>query len=169
VETQVNPHFHVPANAIVATAVFVCVVSLINIGSTVAFNAVLSLASTAMMGTYLIPIGMPYSRTAHCEQHANQDWTGCVTWRRLCHLPSPKCRWSLGRAGLPVNIIALTYSCWCFIWSFFPNAYQVTPQNFNWACVLFVGLMAFASLMYALNTRYEGPVVKVISAEQDSD
>jgi hypothetical protein len=67
----------VPANAIVATAVFVCIVSLINIGSTVAFNAVLSLASNAvclpmkltgfcdqstltkfqMMGTYLISIG----------------------------------------------------------------------------------------------------------------
>jgi len=148
----VNPHFHVPANAIVATAVFVCVVSLINIGSTVAFNAVLSLASTAMMGTYLISIG-------------------CVTWRRICHLPLPSCRWSLGRAGLPVNIIALTYSCWCFIWSFFPNAYQVTPENFNWACVLFVGLMGGASLMYIFHAKnvYEGPVVKVISAEQDSD
>jgi hypothetical protein len=66
----------VPANAIVATAVFVCIVSLINVGSTVAFNAVLSLASNAvclnsdeiftrsrmlttyqMMGTYLISIG----------------------------------------------------------------------------------------------------------------
>jgi hypothetical protein len=73
---QVNPHSHVPANAIVATAVFVCIVSLINISSTVAFNAVLSLASNAicinsdeisirprmlttyqMMGTYLISIG----------------------------------------------------------------------------------------------------------------
>jgi hypothetical protein len=38
----------VPANAIIATAVFVCIVSLINIGSTVAFNAVLSLASNAV-------------------------------------------------------------------------------------------------------------------------
>jgi choline transport protein len=94
-----------------------------------------------------------------------------VTWRRLCHLPLPKCRWSLGRAGLPVNIIALTYSCWCFIWSFFPNAYQVTPENFNWACVLFVGLMGLGSIMYVVHARhvYEGPVVKVISAEQDSD
>jgi amino acid transporter len=45
---QVNPRFHVPANAIVATAGFVCIVSLINIGSTVAFNAVLSLASNAV-------------------------------------------------------------------------------------------------------------------------
>lgn len=46
-----------PANAIIATTGFVFLVSLINIGSTVAFNAVLSLASTAMMGTYLISIG----------------------------------------------------------------------------------------------------------------
>jgi choline transport protein len=45
---KVNPRFHVPANAIVATAIFVCIVSLINIGSTVAFNAVLSLASNAV-------------------------------------------------------------------------------------------------------------------------
>jgi amino acid transporter len=71
-EIQVNPHFHVPANAIAATAVFVCVVSLINVGSTVAFNAVLSLASTAMMGTYLISIGMSCFQTAHCEQNADQ-------------------------------------------------------------------------------------------------
>lgn len=71
-EIQVNPHFHVPANAIAATAVFVCVVSLINVGSTVAFNAVLSLASTAMMGTYLISISMSCFQTAHCEQNADQ-------------------------------------------------------------------------------------------------
>lgn len=71
-EIQVNPHFHVPANAIAATAVFVCVVSLINVGSTVAFNAVLSLASTAMMGTYLISIGMSGFQTVHCEQNTDQ-------------------------------------------------------------------------------------------------
>lgn len=79
---KVSPHFHVPANAIIATAIFVCLVSLINVGSTVAFNAVLSLASNAvcmprattalrgseiltvsqMMGTYLISIGRQHSR-----------------------------------------------------------------------------------------------------------
>jgi hypothetical protein len=56
-DNQVDPKTRVPAHAILATAGFVCVVSLINVGSTVAFNAVLSLASTAMMGTYLISIG----------------------------------------------------------------------------------------------------------------
>lgn len=148
----VSPRFHVPVNAIVATMVFTFIVSLINIGSTVAFNAVLSLASNAMMGTYLISIG-------------------CVTYRRVCNLPLPKCRWSLGRAGLPVNMIALVYSCWCFVWSFFPNAYSVTPVNFNWACVLFVGLMGFASLMYIFHARhvYEGPVVRVVQPDSASD
>lgn len=56
-DKQVDPKTRVPAHAIIATAGFVCVVSLINVGSTVAFNAVLSLASTAMMGTYLLSIG----------------------------------------------------------------------------------------------------------------
>jgi choline transport protein len=100
---------------------------------------------------------------------ANRPFSGCVTYRRLYNLPLPKCRWSLGRAGLPVNIIALVYSCWCFIWSFFPNAYEVTPVNFNWACVLFVGLMGFATLMYIFHARhaYEGPVVKVITEDSE--
>ena len=92
-----------------------------------------------------------------------------MTYRRVCHLPLPKCRWSLGRAGLPVNVVALVYSCWCFVWSFFPNAYEVTPVNFNWACVLFVGLMGFATLMYIFHARhaYEGPVVKVITEDSE--
>lgn len=121
------------------------------------------------MGTYLISIGKE-KIVILCERNAAKcSLSGCVTYRRLYHLPLPKCRWSLGRAGLPVNIVALVYSCWCFIWSFFPNAYEVTPVNFNWACVLFVGLMGFATLMYIFHARhaYEGPVVKVITEDSE--
>lgn len=55
---QVDPKTRVPAHAIIVTAGFVCVVSLIEVRSTVPFNAILSLASTAMMGTYLLSIGI---------------------------------------------------------------------------------------------------------------
>ena len=122
-----------------------------------------------MMGTYLISIGKRALHTSHSSHNADNPPSGCVTYRRLYNLPLPKCRWSLGRAGLPVNIVALVYSCWCFIWSFFPNAYDVTPVNFNWACVLFVGLMGFATLMYIFHARhaYEGPVVKVITEDSE--
>jgi choline transport protein len=99
----------------------------------------------------------------------DQNSLGCVTYRRISSLPLPNCRWSLGRAGLPINIIALVYSIWCFVWSFFPNAYKITPVTFNWACVLFVGLMGFATLMYMFHARhtYEGPVVKVITEDSE--
>lgn len=101
-----------------------------------------------MMGTYLISIG-------------------CVAYRRITHLPLPRSRWSLGRIGIWVNCIALLYTSWAFVWSLFPNAYAVTPQNFNWASVLFVALMGIAAVLYWTHARhvYEGPVAKVVPLE----
>ena len=118
--------------------------ALINIGSTVAFNAMLSLSTVALMATYLVSVG-------------------CVMAKRLRGEPMPRCRWSLGRYGLPINILAMVYSCWSFFWSFWPNTYAVTAETFNWACVIFVGLMALSSVLYYVQARhvYDGPVVKV--------
>ena len=126
------------------TCGFTVVMSLINIGSTVAFNALLSLGTVALMATYVISIG-------------------CVTLKRLRRESLPDSRWTLGRWGLPINITAFLYSIWAFFWSFWPNSMHVTAVNFNWACVIFVGLMSISGLLYVLHARhvYEGPVVKV--------
>lgn len=142
---RVNPSSHIPVNSIIFTCLFTIVISLINIGSTVAFNAVLSLSCIALMATYSISIG-------------------CVFYKRM-NAPEtlPPARWSLGRAGVAVNIGALTYSAWSFFWSFWPNSHNINAQNFNWACVIFVGLMLISSVLYAVKARhiYEGPVAKV--------
>lgn len=118
--------------------------ALINIGSTVAFNAMLSLSTVALMATYVVSVG-------------------CVTLKRMSGEELPRCRWSLGRYGLIVNVVALVYACWSFFWSFWPNSHAVTVENFNWACVLFVGLMGLSCVLYLVQARhvYEGPVVKV--------
>ena len=118
--------------------------SLINIGSTVAFNAMISLSTTALMATYLISIG-------------------CLTLKRLRGLSLPHARWSLGRCGLTVNIIALVYACWAFFWSFWPNSYNPNAVNFNWASSLFVGMLMIAAAVFGLYARnhYQGPVVSV--------
>ena len=126
------------------TCMFTILMSLINIGSTVAFNAVLSLSVVALMATYAISIG-------------------CILLRRMQGEPFPPARWSLGRAGTPVNTVALVYISWAFFWSFWPNGFEPTLQTFNWAVVLFVGVMGIACLVYYLHARkyYEGPVAKV--------
>ena len=72
---------------------FTCCMSLLNLGSKVAFEAMLSLATVALMATYLISIS-------------------CVLRKRLDGEELPSARWSLGRYGLVVNIIALTYTSW---------------------------------------------------------
>ncbi|KAJ3493496.1 hypothetical protein NLG97_g4701 [Lecanicillium saksenae] len=140
----VHPTWHVPVNAVTFTCIFSMVLSLINIGSTVAFNAMLSLSTVALMGTYVICLG-------------------CMAYRRLRGEPLPRARWSLGRWGLPINIAALLYGCWSFFWSFWPNSYHINAENFNWACVLFVGLMGLSAILYYARARhiYQGPVVLI--------
>ncbi|KAK6437726.1 hypothetical protein LTR95_006082, partial [Oleoguttula sp. CCFEE 5521] len=97
---------------------FTCVISLINIGSTAAFNALLSLSTVALMATYVISVT-------------------CVLVRRIRKQHLPPARWSLGKSGLPINALALTYALWSFFWSFWPNTYSPDAQSFNWAFVLF--------------------------------
>lgn len=64
---------------------------------------------------------------------------------------------------MPVNCIAMVYATWCFFWSFWPNSYVVDGVNFNWASVLFVGVMGCSAALYIFHAKkkYEGPVVKV--------
>ncbi|KJK65787.1 amino acid permease GABA permease [Aspergillus parasiticus SU-1] len=141
----VHPTLHIPVNSVILTCAFSIIMFLINIGSGVAMNALLSLATSPLMGTYMICIA-------------------CVIVRRITKSPSlPPSRWSLGRFGMPVNILALVYASWAFFWSFWPVNREVTAETLNWAPVLFVGVMGTSGLLYWLVARkvYEGPVVKV--------
>lgn len=147
---QVHPSWHIPVNAIIFTCGYSIILSLINIGSAVAFNALLSLSTVALMATYILSVG-------------------CVALRRFRGHALPPARWSLGRLGLPINVAALLYTVWGFFWSFWPNSYHVSAVNFNWACVLFVGLMSISAMVYAVSARhvYEGPVAKVAGRRID--
>lgn len=165
-------HFDVPVNAILLTLEFACCMSLINLGSTVAFEAMLSLATVALMATYLISIG-------------------CVLLRRIRGKPLPATRWSLGRYGLVVNAIAVVYTCWSvsgacslmdcgvwmrtnalnqFFWAFWPSTHDVRGSTFNWAGPLFLLFLGCALLTYHLHAKYEyeGPVSYVTKRRRDS-
>ncbi|KAE8404883.1 amino acid transporter [Aspergillus pseudonomiae] len=141
----VHPTLHIPVNSVIITCAFSLIMFLINIGSGVAMNALLSLSTSPLMATYMISIA-------------------CVIVRRITKSPPlPPSRWSLGRFGMPINILALVYALWAFFWSFWPVNGEVTAETLNWAPVLFVGVMGLSAVLYWLVARkvYEGPVVKV--------
>ncbi|KAJ5512923.1 hypothetical protein N7463_002475 [Penicillium fimorum] len=75
---KVNPTFTVPLNALCVSLVIVSLLSLINIGSSVAFNAIMSLGTAALLSSYIISIT-------------------CVRLRRWRNQPLPPARWSMGK------------------------------------------------------------------------
>ena len=142
---HIHPQKQIPANAIALTCAITILLALINIGSTVAFNAIVSLFLVALTLTYSISFG-------------------CVLYRRLVHPELlPHARWSLGRLGVPINAIALLYVLFCFFWSFWPQNTPVDTETFNWAIVIFAGVLAVSLFLYMVQGRktYVGPVTNV--------
>jgi amino acid transporter len=145
--SHVNEKKQIPINAIALSCIITMLLSLINIGSATAFNAIISLQVCAIMLTYTVSIA-------------------CVLYRRIAHPELiPTARWSLGKWGIVVNVIGLIYVTFTFFWSFWPNTVPVTLDTFNWSVVLFVGVFVISIIMYIFQGRkvYVGPVTEVRS------
>jgi amino acid transporter len=116
--------------------------ALINIGSSVAFNAIISLQLMALMATYAMSIG-------------------CVLWARtLGSKPLPPARWSLGRFGAPINAVGFVYCVYCFFWTPWPGAANPDATTFNWAIVMFSAAVFLSTGWYFLGggKKYQAPV-----------
>ncbi|SMQ47770.1 unnamed protein product [Zymoseptoria tritici ST99CH_3D1] len=148
---HVHPTLEVPANAVIATCAFTIILSFINFGSDVAFNAIISLNLVSLMITYMISIG-------------------CVLYRRV-YEPEllPKARWSLGKWGVPVNLAALAYTTFAFFWCFWPNYYRPSLTDFNWSVLMFgvVALIAVVDWVVRARKVYTGPVVLVEGRKEE--
>ncbi len=146
--SHVNTSKQLPVNAIILTCTITCLLSLINIGSSAAFNAIISVQVVAIMLTYAVSIS-------------------CVLYRRVSHPELiPKARWSLGRWGVTVNSLGLIYVTFIFFWSFWPNQIPITASNFNWSVALFVGVLVISLIAYVVQGRhiYNGPVTIIRAA-----
>jgi choline transport protein len=138
---QVKPGWNIPLNAVIITFIITCLLSLINIGSTVAFNAIGSLAVSALLATYIISFS-------------------CLIIRRLSSTPLPNRRWSLGKFGIFINIGAVLFLLVVWVFVFFPLTTPVTASTMNWNVVMFMGTMVFAVVYYLVQGRktYTAPV-----------
>ena len=147
---RVNLEKEIPVNAVLLTCLISVLLSLINIGSSVAFNAIISLQVVALMFTYCISIS-------------------CVLYRRCCYPDTlPSGLWSLGKWGVPVNVFGILYATYAFFWCFWPNGTPVDLDTFNWAVVIFAGVIILSLAMYWIQGRkvYQGPVVLVIGRSE---
>jgi len=143
--STVSPKRVVPVNATIFSCGLAVLLSCIYIGSPVAFYAITSLATVALLQCYCLSIG-------------------CVMWRRIYHPETlPPAKFSLGRWGVPVNAWAVMWSFYAFFWGFWPQSTPVTAGGMNWAGPIFVAtiLLALVYFQFRAKHHYFGPVVEV--------
>ncbi|KAK6392318.1 hypothetical protein LTR65_003774 [Meristemomyces frigidus] len=146
--SHVRPGWDIPLNAVIFSLVFTSLLSLINIGSTVAFNNISSLGTCALLLSYIVS-------------------TSCLVWRKMFNKPLLPSRFNLGKAGLVINIFAIGVLLVMFVFSFFPIFKNPTAETFNWSILIFSAVMiCSAGYYYAYGrNKYDGPVVYVRKLE----
>jgi choline transport protein len=142
--TQVQAGWNIPVRAVMVSFVVVSALACINIGSTTALRSISSLGAVAILSSYLVVIGT-------------------LIWRRLYGAPLPPRRWSLGRYGLAINIVAVCFILPLWFFAFWPIATPVTAETMNWASVIFCGVLLIAVVYYLVKGRheYDGPVALI--------
>ena len=142
-----------PNRCVVLTGLITCVLSLINIGSTTAFNAFLSLATIGFYFSYGIPTLLFAIRRFNKED------------------PIVFGPWSMGRIGLFVNIVAVAFCAFLVIFVPFPTILPITAQNMNYAAPIFIGVILLALIDYAFrgHRTYVGPVRETGMSEHSSE
>ncbi|CEI63702.1 hypothetical protein FVEN_g6824 [Fusarium venenatum] len=147
--SHVPTGYDVPLNAIFVTFITSSLLSLLNIGSSVALNSITSLGTTGVLSSYIVSIG-------------------CMIWRRCTKSPLLPSKFNLGRWGLAINIAAEGFLVVVFVLAFMPGNPNPTASEMNWSIVMYSGVALFSVGYYIFwgRHRYEGPVAYVRKLEQ---
>jgi amino acid transporter len=151
--SKVDAKRHVPLPAIAVTSVFLILIGLLNIGSTTAFNAIVSLGTVALYISYLMPIVL-------------------IFYRRIARPRSlPYGLFRLGKLGICINLISIVYTVYVSIFLLFPPYQPVTAQNMNYAPVVFGGVLVLSAVWWFIRGKREfvGPVSDMIEGRPVRD
>ncbi|KLT39143.1 gaba permease [Cutaneotrichosporon oleaginosum] len=139
----VHPHLKVPVQSICFCTFWVVVFGLINLGSSIASNAILSSSVVLLQISYFVPILLIFIRGQPALEGYNHS-----------------ARWSLGKLRRPIALGALIFLFVTSITFMFPPAIPVpTGSKMNWV-VLVVGIvwiMCAATWFIDARKMFEGP------------
>lgn len=109
--------------------------SLIYMGNTAAYNALISLSSLGITLSYVAPIAFLLLRKVRGRA------------------PPPYGPFSLGGWGIPCNVFTLCYLVFISVWMPFPSNLLVTASSMNYAGPIFGAAVLFALGDWALGGR----------------
>ncbi|KAF2669994.1 amino acid transporter [Microthyrium microscopicum] len=147
--SKVSPSWNIPFPAVILSMTITILLCCINIGSSVALNAITSLGALAVLCSYFLTIS-------------------CIIYRRIAGPDLPYRKWSLGKFGLAINVTALMFLTPLIFFITWPIATPVTATTMNWSSIMLVGVFIIALVYYLVKGRkeYEGPVIWVKRDEE---
>jgi amino acid transporter len=142
--SYVHPTLKMPLNALILIGVCLFLLAIVNIASSTAFNALISLPTLALYLSYFFPILFLFIR------------------KLTRSMPIPYGPFKLGRWGIPINIGAICYLLFTMIWIPFPIMLPVTRDNMNYAGPVLgaVLLCAVADWCISGRKRFKVPVAR---------
>lgn len=147
----VNPTLKVPVRMVLVVTFLQMLLGLIYLGSTTAFNAVLSMAILGMYASYFSPILFMFIYGRRSSASTTREMgTG------VFNLGS---RW-----GTAVNVLAMFWLVLAMVFSTFPTVEPVTADNMNYCVVVTMGWVLIGAVYYYLfggKRRFTGPVVQL--------
>lgn len=122
------------------------ILGLINLGSTTAFNAMVSLALLGQYTTYVLPTIFILVRRIHLGKNI------------------PFGPWELGKWGIPINIFTIAFSFLTIAFNVLPPYFPVTAENMNYAGVVFGAALIICALLWFFlgQKHYAGPIKEVM-------
>lgn len=145
---HVDKRLQVPVRMILLVSGLEMLLGFVYLGSTTAFNAIISMAIIGMYLSYSLPIGymLFHGRGPNGPQ------------------PGP---FKMGRTvGMVTNVIALLWLVLAMFFSVWPNFYPVTADNMNYSIVVLTGWVAIGAVYFLVWGRrtYDGPVIETVAS-----
>ncbi|KAJ4195480.1 hypothetical protein NW759_016460 [Fusarium solani] len=161
--SKVDDRTTVPVWAVAVTTIISVLLSLINLGSPIAFMNVTSLSISCLYASYLMAaILLLYRRTtkgfalpATSDLPALANTTGAeLVWGPF-YLP--------GAFGIANNIFTICYLAVVGFFSFWPPVLNPTPDMMNYSVLVTGSVAIFSVVYYFVQARkdYNGPVVEI--------
>ncbi|TRX90034.1 hypothetical protein FHL15_009135 [Xylaria flabelliformis] len=183
---KVHPRTRVPVVAIAVVTLIPCLLNLIYIGSSTAFNDVISMSVSGLYASYLIPCSFLLWRrvTGQIKPHRVREDPGIEIRLGRDRDPDMPSQLSVegngdsdilfeeqvlewgpwrvpGLLGILNNTFACVFCVWVLFWDFWPPNTPVTAENMNYSVLVTGSVILFAVARYFLGAKveYRGPLV----------
>ncbi|KAF2817414.1 amino acid transporter [Mytilinidion resinicola] len=160
----VDPKYQIPTRAVSLVSVVIILLSLINIGSSVALNAVLSLSTIGLYISYIIPIACLLSLRLRVATSKAEPSHAGVDEDKIVFGP-----WTLGQWDPLINLYAICYATLLVPFMALPSTLPLTKETMNYAGPVFLLVIVFAGIDCAFRDRkhFHGPSREVQRAVQE--